>query len=228
MGFAGDKKPLICAINSSMPPVRLTQVRCSQGPRQQRWESSLRKTTTDACGTESESGRFSSKTTVLRRSVDQIACRSASLDVPPRAMCGIKRAPNHQWHHRRSGSGTESESESESEITANHRCNFITSKPTNSSKISNLKSRDKCQKIQNPNLATKDKANRDHSPTLSPARQRRHANRFEARFRPRDETTGNSQFSSKATVLRRGVDQISPACLTSKCDATIDSSHVDL
>ena len=55
MGFDGDKKPLICAINSSMPPVRLTQVRCSQGPRQQRWESSVRKTTTDACGTESES-----------------------------------------------------------------------------------------------------------------------------------------------------------------------------
>ena len=47
MGFDGDKKPLICAINSSMPPVRLTQVRCSQGPRQQRWESSLRKTTTE-------------------------------------------------------------------------------------------------------------------------------------------------------------------------------------
>ena len=144
MGFGGDKKPLICAINSSMPPVRLTPVRCSQGPRQQRWESSVRKTTTDAFGTESES-------------------------------------------------------ESESEITAIiHSFNFNKSKPINS-KISNLK-------FRRPNT----KASSDHSPSDLQARQRWHANRFGTRFRPRDETTGDSQFSSKAKVSRRSADQISP------------------
>ena len=50
MGFGGDIRPLICDINWYMPPSRLPRVRRSQGPGQQRWESSLRKTTTDVCG----------------------------------------------------------------------------------------------------------------------------------------------------------------------------------